>query len=111
MQNDATKPKRKWFAALLTFAAGMVAMVGIGLAVKGTDQAAFCANCHAMSEAAWTHKQSVHAQFDCNECHTPYAIAEKLPYKTAVGLNDIYVNTTDTIPNLMVHPVKAYFAS
>ena len=101
MQNDATKPKRKWFAALLTFAAGMVAMVGIGLAVKGTDQAAFCANCHAMSEAAWTHKQSVHAQFDCNECHTPYAIAEKLPYKTAVGLNDIYVNTTDSIPNLI----------
>lgn len=101
MQTDNTRPKRKWLAALLAFAAGMVVMVGIGLAVKGTDQAAFCASCHAMSEAAWTHKQSVHAQFDCNECHTPHQIAAKLPFKTAVGIRDIFVNTTSTIPDLI----------
>ena len=101
MQDDNTKPKGRWTLALLTFAAGMVAMVGIGLAVKGTDQAAFCASCHAMSEAAWTHKKSIHAQFDCNECHTPHAIAQKLPYKAAVGMHDIYVNTTSTIPDLI----------
>ena len=101
MQDNNTKPKGRWTLALLTFAAGMVAMVGIGLAVKGTDQAVFCASCHAMNEAAWTHKQSVHAQFDCNECHTPHAIAQKLPYKAAVGMHDIYVNTTDTIPDLI----------
>ena len=101
MQNTDHKPKGRWTAALFTFVLGMVAMVGIGLAVKGTDQAAFCASCHAMSEAAWTHKQSVHAQFDCNECHTPHAISAKLPYKTAIGLNDIYVNTLGTTPNVI----------
>lgn len=101
MQNNDTKPKGKWLAALLPFMVGMLAMVGIGLAVKGTDQASFCAGCHAMSEAAWTHKQSVHAQFDCNECHTQYNIVKKLPYKAAIGLNDIYVNTAGSIPDII----------
>ncbi len=100
MQNNNSKPKGKWTVALLTFVAGMVAMVGIGLAVKGTDQATFCVNCHAMDEAAWTHKQSVHAQFDCNECHTPHAIASKLPFKTAIGINDIVANMSG-VPNLI----------
>ncbi|MDL2316140.1 NapC/NirT family cytochrome c [Desulfovibrio sp. OttesenSCG-928-A18] len=98
MQNK-DKPKGKWFVALLTFAAGMVAMVGIGFAVKGTDQAAFCGSCHAMDEAVWTHKQSVHRQFDCNECHTPSALVSKMTTKASVGLNDIYVNTLGTVPD------------
>lgn len=98
---DSTKPKGKWTLAILAFVAGMVAMVGIGFAVKGTDGAAFCASCHAMSEAAWTHKQSVHRQFDCNECHTPANIVTKLPYKAKIGLNDIYVNTTSNVPDLI----------
>lgn len=97
MQNSPN-PKRKWTFALAAFAAGMVAMVGMGLAVKATDQSAFCASCHAMSEAAWTHKQSVHAQFDCNECHTPQYLPAKLPYKAMIGLNDIFVNTTNSVP-------------
>jgi cytochrome c nitrite reductase small subunit len=101
MQNNDNKPKGKWTAALLTFVLGMVAMVGIGLAVKGTDQAAFCANCHSMSEAAWTHKMSVHGQFDCNECHTPSSIPSKLPFKAAIGMNDIFVNTFGTTPDVI----------
>ena len=101
MLNNDNKPKGKWTAALLTFVLGMVAMVGIGMAVKGTDQPSFCASCHSMSEMAWTHKQSVHAQFDCNECHTPYAIPSKLPFKTAIGVHDIVVNTFGTIPNVV----------
>ena len=100
MQKD-TRSKQKWTVAILAFVAGMVAVVGIGLAVKGTDKAAFCASCHAMSEAAWTHKQSVHAQFDCNECHTPHFIPAKLPYKAQIGMNDIFVNTFGTVPDLI----------
>lgn len=96
---DTSKPKGKWFVALLTFAAGMVAMVGIGAAVKGTDQASFCASCHSMNEAAWTHKQSVHRQFDCSECHLPSDIAAKMPYKTEIGLHDLYVQNFGTIPD------------
>lgn len=101
MQNNENKPKGKWTAALLTFVAGMVAMVGIGVAFKGTDQAAFCASCHVMNEAAWTHKQSVHAQFDCNECHTPNALASKLPFKAAIGVHDIVVNTMSNVPDVI----------
>lgn len=100
MQNDP-KPKRFWKIGLVAFVLGMFAVVGAGIAVKGTDRAEFCASCHAMSEAAWTHKQSLHAQFDCNECHTPAFIPAKLPYKAKVGLNDIYVNTLDKVPNLI----------
>ncbi len=100
MQNNS-KPKGKWSIALLAFVLGMIAMVGAGFAVKRTDQAAFCANCHAMGEAAWTHKQSVHAQFDCNECHTPASLPAKLPFKASLGLQDIYVNTSNTVPDLI----------
>lgn len=96
-----SKPKGRWTVGLVAFVAGMLAVVGIGMAVKGTDQASFCASCHAMSEPAWTHKQSVHAQFACNECHTPAALVAKLPYKAKVGLNDIFVNTTGTVPDLI----------
>ncbi|MDR0338818.1 MAG: NapC/NirT family cytochrome c [Desulfovibrio sp.] len=100
MQKD-TRSKGKWTAALLTFVAGMVAVVGIGMAVKSTDGSAFCGGCHAMSEAVWTHNRSVHRQFDCNECHTPASIPSKLIYKAQVGLNDIFVNTTGTVPDLI----------
>lgn len=100
MQNSS-KPKGKWSFALLAFVLGMLAVAGAGFAVKGTDQAVFCAKCHAMSEAAWTHKQSVHAQFDCNECHTPASLPAKLPYKANVGLHDIYVNTFSEVPDLI----------
>ena len=90
---------------LLTFVAGMIAMAGVGLAMRSTDQAAFCAGCHVMSEAAWTHKASIHAELACNECHTPYDIAPKLPYKTASGLRDITTNTFGSVADV-IHATK-----
>ncbi len=97
MQGNGTKAGRGRLVLFLTFVVGMLAMAGAGFAVKGTDQAAFCANCHAMSEAVWTHSRSVHAKLDCNECHTPHNLVEKLPFKTAIGLHDIRVNTFENI--------------
>lgn len=105
MPNNATRPTGKWSVALLAFVVGMVAMVGVGYSIKVTDQAAFCASCHVMSEAAWTHKNSVHAKLDCNECHTPYNIPEKLPFKAAIGMHDIYANTFTDIANI-IHASK-----
>ncbi len=105
MQKEKTKPGGRWGVALVTFVCGMAAMVGIGLAFKGTDQAAFCANCHVMAEAAWTHKNSIHAKLDCNECHTPYNIVEKMPFKTAIGLHDIYANSFTDVANV-IHAQK-----
>jgi cytochrome c nitrite reductase small subunit len=100
MQNAST-PNGKWTVALLAFMGGMLAVVGIGLAVKGTDQASFCASCHAMDEAAWTHKQSLHAQFDCNECHTPASIPAKVSSKAKTGLHDVFVNVSGKVPDLL----------
>ncbi len=90
---------------LLTFVAGMIVMAGVGFAMNRTDQAAFCASCHVMSEAAWTHKMSIHADLACNECHTPHNIAQKLPFKTASGLHDITTNTFGSIAD-SIHATK-----
>lgn len=98
MQNNS-KAQKRWLPALMTFVAGMLAMGGVALAVKGTDQAAFCGSCHSMSEAVLSHKKSIHANFACNECHTPNNIVAKLPYKAAVGLHDIYATATNAVPD------------
>ncbi len=101
MLGNSSKTKRSWGALFLAFVIGLAVMAGTGFAVKTTDQAAFCSNCHAMSEVVWTHKNSIHAKLDCNECHTPYNLAEKLPFKTAIGLHDIRVNTFEDIAHVI----------
>lgn len=96
MQNSNTK----WSVLFLAFVVGMAVVCGAAFTVKATDGSAFCAGCHAMSEVAWTHKQSVHRQFDCSECHLPANVIAKLPYKAEIGLHDVYVNTTG-VPDLI----------
>ncbi|MCL1939603.1 MAG: NapC/NirT family cytochrome c [Desulfovibrionaceae bacterium] len=100
MQNSS-KPKGKWLFGLSVFVLGMVVMMGAGFVVRATDQAAFCASCHTMNEEVWTHRQSTHAQFACNECHAPVSLMTKLPFKARVGMRDIYVTATDSVPNLI----------
>ena len=99
MQETPQKFKRKWTLVLCSFVAGMLAVVGTGLAVKGTDQPVFCASCHVMAEQVWTNQTSIHAKLDCNECHTPHALHKKLPFKAAIGVWDIYANTFTSLPN------------
>lgn len=99
MQQSPEKPRRRWKLILLSFAAGMLAVVSTGLAVKWTDQPMFCANCHSMSEQVWTHKNSIHAKVECNECHTPHALYKKLPFKAYIGVWDIYVTTLSDVPD------------
>ena len=95
--------KRSWWLALLAFAAGAASIIGTALAMTTTDQAGFCGSCHSMSEAALTHKQSVHAKLACNECHAPHNLVEKIPFKTKEGARDIFATATNTIPDL-IHP-------
>lgn len=85
--------------------AGVVLTISVALSITFTDQAIFCGSCHAMNEAVLTHSQSVHAQEACNECHIPHDIT-MLPFKAKIGLNDIFVNFTKTIPD-MIHPGQA----
>ncbi len=94
---------RRWKLVLLSGLAGVVLTVGGGLAMVSTDKGAFCGSCHAMSEAALTHAQSVHAKLACNDCHAPHNLLEKIPFKAEAGARDIYVNTLGTIPDL-IHP-------
>jgi len=92
-----------WLYALLPALGGVVLTVGVALAMHTTDQASFCGSCHSMSEAALTHQRSVHAKLACNECHAPYNLVAKVPFKTKEGMRDMYVTATSTIPDL-IHP-------
>ncbi|MDR2604003.1 MAG: NapC/NirT family cytochrome c, partial [Desulfovibrio sp.] len=103
MPNPSTNGKGT--AAFTAFVAGIVVLFVASYSVKATDGAAFCASCHAMGEAAWTHRQSVHRQFDCNECHTPAALGAKLPFKAQTGLKDIVADLS-TIPDLIHSSAK-----
>ncbi len=85
----------KWgipFVAVCFFIIGMLSMSSASLGMKATDEAVFCASCHVMSEAAWSHSQSVHAKLACNECHAPHNIISKIPFKAVAGSTDIYKN-------------------
>lgn len=97
--NSSGKSKSRLLPVVVAFIVGVVFILGTQQAISGTDGAAFCGSCHAMSEAVWTHSMSVHAKQACNECHTPHAIATKLPFKAQIGLHDIYVNTTGNVPD------------
>lgn len=95
--------RRSWWLALLAFAAGAASIIGTALAMTTTDQARFCGSCHSMSEAALTHKSSVHAKLACNECHAPHNLVKKIPFKTREGTRDIFETVTSTVPDL-IHP-------
>jgi cytochrome c nitrite reductase small subunit len=104
-QKMAMKKKRGWPWGLLAlaFVAGAASIIGSAVAMNTTDQAGFCGSCHSMTEAALTHKQSVHAKFACNECHAPHNLVTKIPFKAKEGTRDFFVTTTKTIPDL-IHP-------
>jgi len=71
---------------------GVVLLAASAIAMRVTDQRAFCAECHTMETAAVTHKLSSHANQACNDCHTPVTLSSKLPFKAASGLNDFVGN-------------------
>ncbi len=89
------------FLVTCAFIVGFLVMAGSGVAMKGTDEAAFCAGCHVMADAAWSHKTSVHAKLACNECHAPQNIVSKLPFKAVAGVSDIYSNTFHRIADVI----------
>ncbi len=93
------KKRCRWVPLLAVFVLGMVAAAAVAGVTKATDQASFCGSCHAMAEAALTHKQSVHAKEDCNSCHLPYAVTSRMPKKAAVGFHDVYVTLTNNVPS------------
>lgn len=92
-----------WLRALPPALAGVALTVGVAVSMTTTDQAMFCGSCHAMDEAALTHKLSVHAEQACNECHVPHNLVAKIPYKAQEGIRDILATVTKQIPDL-IHP-------
>lgn len=99
MAENTPQPSRRWPLFLAAFVLGIVATLGVGAAVSATDTPEFCGSCHSMAPATWTHQMSIHAEQTCNDCHTPHNLAAKLPYKAKVGLHDIFVTVTGTIPD------------
>jgi len=96
------KPGNKtWLIVILALIAGAGIAIGSSLAMTATDQAGFCGRCHSMSEAALTHSKSLHAKLACNECHTPYNLPAKIPFKTKEGLRDVFATVSNSIPDLI----------
>jgi Nitrate/TMAO reductases, membrane-bound tetraheme cytochrome c subunit len=88
----------KWKAVSIAFICGAAFVAVAGISIHATDQRAFCSQCHSMAPQAWSHANSTHAQFSCNECHTPSNLVKKLPFKAKVGLHDLYVTATSSVP-------------
>jgi cytochrome c nitrite reductase small subunit len=86
---------------ILALIVGAGVTIGSSLAMTATDQAGFCGRCHSMSEAALTHSKSLHAKLACNECHTPYNLPAKIPFKTKEGLRDVIATVSSSIPDLI----------
>lgn len=84
---------RKWYYISVGLAAILVLSASVGFTMKATDQRTFCGSCHAMAEAAWTHRMSVHSKIACNECHAPRNMASKAVFKAVAGTRDIYAFT------------------
>ena len=100
MAKNKSPSDKSYLCLLVAFVVGLVVFGASSLAINATDQAAFCASCHVMGEEAWSHKNSIHAKQDCNECHTPHSgIVDRLAYKTKIGITDVLVNTFMTVPD------------
>ncbi len=87
------KNSTSWFKWLLVGTVFGIVLIGIAdAAMRYTDARPFCSSCHIMSEAALTHKESPHANLACNECHAPYDLISKLPFKAKEGIRDVVSN-------------------
>lgn len=99
MTEKSRRSRWRWKALLASFVCGGVAVMGAGIVVKATDNGEFCGVCHSMTPSVWTHQQSIHSEQTCNDCHTPHNIVRKLPYKAKVGIHDILVTVTNSVPD------------
>lgn len=97
------KTGRGWRFALPAMVVGALLTVTFGVGMTTTDSAAFCGSCHAMAEAALTHKSSVHAQLSCNDCHAPHNMVARIPFKAKEGARDVWATVSGSIPDL-IHP-------
>ncbi len=88
-----TSRHTSWFKWMLIGTVFGIALFSVAaIAMHYTDQRPFCSSCHVMKTAAVTHKMSTHANLSCNSCHAPHTLLEKIPYKAAAGLKDIWAN-------------------
>lgn len=95
----------KWRFAAMVLGVCLVALVGSGYAMRATDTPQFCGSCHTMEEQVRSHTRSLHAKLACNECHAPHALLEKIPFKTAAGLHDMYRTVAKQLSDV-VHASK-----
>ncbi len=82
-----------WLKWLLVGTVFGIMLIGTSsAAMRYTDSRPFCSSCHVMNEAALTQIQSPHANLTCNECHAPYNLVAKIPFKIKEGFRDVMSN-------------------
>jgi len=96
-----------WFKVAMILLVVLVLGVGGAYTMQTTDQAAFCSSCHSMDTSFWTFKNSGHAKLACNDCHAPYNLAAKIPFKAAAGSSDVWSTVTKNIPDV-IHANKLH---
>lgn len=109
MSNAPPTPagNKNWFVVSIVLACVLVLGVAGAYTMQATDQAAFCGGCHIMGEAALTHSISGHAKLACNECHAPYNLAAKLPFKAVAGTSDVLDTLRKNYPDV-IHAEKKH---
>ncbi len=61
----------------------------------GSNEAAYCARCHAMTPEYLTWQQSSHAQFQCKDCHRESGMQNFLSYQGRIIGNIFYPGARD----------------
>ena len=98
---DKLKNNGKWFFVSLILILFGFLYAGSSIAMKATDQAAFCSSCHVMNQATRTYMESVHADLSCNDCHAPEQPLAKVAFKTKAGLNHVSKYITGNIDDII----------
>jgi cytochrome c nitrite reductase small subunit len=98
---DKLKNNGKWFFFFLILILFGFLYAGSSIAMKATDQAAFCSSCHVMNQATRTYMESVHANLSCNDCHAPQQPLAKIAFKSHAGINHLSKYITGDIPDVI----------
>lgn len=86
---DNLQSNGKWFLVSLGLVLLIILYTGSSIAMKKTDQPAFCSSCHVMNQATRTFMTSVHADLSCNDCHAPQQPLAMVAFKTKAGVSHV----------------------
>lgn len=93
--------KDKWILVSVVLIFCILLYAGSSVAMKKTDQPAFCSSCHVMNQATRTFMTSVHAELSCNDCHAPQHPLDRIAFKTKAGISHVSKYITGDIDDVI----------